>query len=169
MESTTASFAIRQLGRADATLYRDIRLEGLRLYPDSFSADFDAEAAEPLAWFADRLANSVVLGAFAGTTLVGVAGFFRRPGAKRAHKAVVGGVYVRSASRRKGIARALMERVIDEARSCVETLLLSVEKDNAPARQLYQSLGFVEYGTEKSAVKIDGRYYDEVLTAKPLR
>ena len=169
MGTPTVPITIRRLGREDAALYRDIRLEGLRLCPNAFSADFAAEAAEPLAWFADRLAGSMVFGAFSGTTLVGVAGFFRQPGAKRAHKAVVVGVYVRPASRRGGVARALMERVIDEARSCAESLLLSVEKDNAPAQQLYKSLGFVDYGTEKNAVKIDGRYYDEVLTTKPLR
>ena len=39
---------------------------------------------------------------------------------------------------------------------------------NQPARQLYAGFGFVEYGIEKNALKADGRYYDDVLMAKPL-
>ena len=39
---------------------------------------------------------------------------------------------------------------------------------NEQARRLYASLGFVEYGTEKNALKQNGRYYDEVLMAKDL-
>ena len=45
---------------------------------------------------------------------------------------------------------------------------LTVVRDNARARSLYASLGFLEYGLEKYALKQDGRYYDEVLMAKDL-
>ena len=41
-------------------------------------------------------------------------------------------------------------------------------RDNEQARRLYTSLGFVEYGLERNALKQDGRYYDEVLMAKNL-
>ena len=41
--------------------------------------------------------------------------------------------------------------------------------DNEPARRLYERLGFVEYGVEKSSLKQDGRYYDEILMALDLR
>jgi hypothetical protein len=40
--------------------------------------------------------------------------------------------------------------------------------NNEAARRLYAGLGFVEYGIEKNALKDGGRYYDEVLMAKPL-
>jgi len=45
---------------------------------------------------------------------------------------------------------------------------LSVVSENEQARRLYASLGFVEYGLEKKALKQDGRYYDEVHMAKEL-
>jgi RimJ/RimL family protein N-acetyltransferase len=35
-------------------------------------------------------------------------------------------------------------------------------------RRLYASLGFVEYGIERKALKHNGRYYDEILMAKEL-
>jgi RimJ/RimL family protein N-acetyltransferase len=43
-----------------------------------------------------------------------------------------------------------------------------VVQDNARARRLYASLGFVDYGIERNALKQNGRYYDEVLMAKDL-
>ncbi|WP_229176231.1 GNAT family N-acetyltransferase [Bradyrhizobium ivorense] len=45
---------------------------------------------------------------------------------------------------------------------------MGVTKGNAPALRLYQSAGFVEYGLERHALKVDGRYYDEILMEKDL-
>jgi hypothetical protein len=45
---------------------------------------------------------------------------------------------------------------------------LSVVLDNEQARSLYASLGFLEYGVEKNALKQTGPYYDAVLMAKDL-
>jgi RimJ/RimL family protein N-acetyltransferase len=41
-----------------------------------------------------------------------------------------------------------------------------VVSENGDARRLYGTLGFVEYGYEKRALKQDERYYDEVLMVK---
>jgi len=41
-------------------------------------------------------------------------------------------------------------------------------QENAKARQLYESLGFVQYGCEKKGLKHEGRYYDEILMAKDI-
>jgi ribosomal protein S18 acetylase RimI-like enzyme len=78
-------------------------------------------------------------------------------------------MYVRPQSRRAGVGRRLVETIIDFARERVELIQLSVVTDNEQARRLYASLGFVEYGIEKNALKQDGRYYDELLMAKDLR
>ena len=50
----------------------------------------------------------------------------------------------------------------------VEDLCLTVVASNAAARRLYSSVGFKEYGLERRALKIDDKYYDEVLMALPL-
>jgi hypothetical protein len=55
------------------------------------------------------------------------------------------------------------------ARGCVEQVQLGVVSENQPALRLYASLGFVEYGVERDALKEDGRYFDEVLMAKSLK
>jgi RimJ/RimL family protein N-acetyltransferase len=165
---SAAKLEVRRLLRADAAMYREIRLEALERSPEAFGSTFAAEGAEPLAWFVDRLDAAAVFGAFDGPELVGVAGFFPRQGQKEAHKGVLWGMYVRPNARRTGVGRWLVEAVIDHARREVEVLQLTVVADNERAKRLYASLGFVEYGVEKNSLKQNGRYWDEVLMAKPL-
>jgi RimJ/RimL family protein N-acetyltransferase len=159
---------VRRLLPADAALYRDIRLEALRLRPEAFGSTFAEESGKPLAWFAGRLDSSAVFGAFTGNELLGIAGLFVRESVKEAHKGVLWGMYVRPKARGAGLGRRLAEAVIAHARQCVEIVELRVVGGNEKARRLYAGLGFVEYGIEKNAMKQDGRYWDEVLMAKPL-
>jgi ribosomal protein S18 acetylase RimI-like enzyme len=168
---TATPIAIRRLAPddpADVALYRDIRLEALRNSPEAFGSAFEAENAQPLSWFADRLGTSTVFGAFLEAMLVGMAGFAIQQGPKRAHKGMLWGMYVRPAARQAGVGRRLVEAVCDLARRHVELIQLTVVRDNQRARALYASLGFVDYGLEIHALKQGGRYYDEALMAKNL-
>ncbi len=165
---TGAEVGIRRLLPADAALYRGIRLEALRFAPEAFSSTFAAESVEPLSWFAARLDRAVVFVAVADGDRLGIAGFFSKQGGKEAHKGALWGMYVRPNARQRGVGRRLVEAVIDHARRHVELLQLSVVSGNEPARRLYAKLGFVEYGIEKKALQEDGRYWDEILMAKPL-
>jgi RimJ/RimL family protein N-acetyltransferase len=164
----TGSIELRQLMPEDAALYRDIRLEALADSPDAFASTLESEQQRPVGAFATRLADSHIVGAFDGPCLAGVAGFYVQPGPKHAHKGMLWGMYVRSAYRGSGIGRVLVEAVIAHARQHVELLQLFVVSDNAAARRLYASLGFVEYGREWHATKYRGQYHDDVLMALPL-
>lgn len=163
-----ASIQIRHLGAADVDAFRAIRLEGLKCNPEAFGSTFEVEKLRPLTWFSERLDNSAVFGAFHGSELVGVAGFAVYEGAKDAHKGRLWGMYVRASARRAGVGRRLVEAVLDLAGQKVELIQLSVVSENEAALRLYASLGFVEYGIEKHALKQDGRYYDEIYMAKEL-
>jgi GNAT superfamily N-acetyltransferase len=164
-----AQIQIRRLTAADAALYRDIRLEGLRSDPVAFGSTFEAEDARPLSFFSERLAGSAAFGAFHDAEIVGVAGLLIREGRKEAHKALLVGMYVRPGARKAGVGRRLVETIIEFARPRVELIQLAVVSDNRPARRLYESLGFLEYGLENKALKQDGHYYDELLMAKDLK
>jgi len=167
----TRDIAIRRLAQGDPTDladYRDIRLEALRDSPEAFGSSFEAENAQPLNWFADRLGSATVLGAFYGSDVVGIAGFAIQQGQKRAHKGLLWGMYVRPAARKSGVGRQLIEAILEIARQQVELIQLTVVRDNERARKLYASLGFIEYGLEKNALKQNGRYYDEFLMARAL-
>jgi ribosomal protein S18 acetylase RimI-like enzyme len=164
----TTQILIRRLAPPEAAAYREIRLDALRCSPEAFGSTFEAESARPIERFAERLSNCTVFGALRGAEIVGMAGFMGREGAKDAHKGMLWGMYVRADSRNAGVGRRLAENVIEFARGRVELLQLAVVRDNEPARRFYASLGFVEYGIERKALKQGGRYYDEILMAKEL-
>jgi ribosomal protein S18 acetylase RimI-like enzyme len=156
---------IRRLGAGDVADYRAIRLMALATAPRSFGSRHAEEAARPLADFADLLGTASVFGAFAGTTIVGVAGMTRETAPKRRHKGFVWGVFVDPARRGQGIAAALVTAMIEAARGEVEQLTLTVAADNADAVALYQRLGFATYGVEPRSLKEDDGYTDQVLMA----
>jgi RimJ/RimL family protein N-acetyltransferase len=148
---------------ADAPVYRDIRLEGLKTNPEAFGSTFEREDAMPLSWHEERLIKGNVFGAFFDGELVGVAGYWVQEGEKVRHKAALWGMYVRPKARNAGLGRRLVQAIIDHASGLVELLQLRVESGNQPAQWLYQKMGFSEYGREMKALKQDGRYFDEIL------
>jgi RimJ/RimL family protein N-acetyltransferase len=165
---SAAPIDLRRLGPEDAAAYREIRLEALADSPHNFSSTLESEQDQPLDRFAARLADDLVLGAFSGPRLIGVAGFYVQPRPKHRHKGMLWGMYVRPEHRAAGIGRRLVEAIISHARRHVELLQLFVIADNMPARRLYANLGFVEYGIERNATKYQGQYHDDVLMALPL-
>ena len=158
-----STLEIRLLARADAAVYRQIRLDALAAHPEAFASTFAREQDKPLAWFEERLTTSDVFGAFIDNEIVGFAGFHRQDGPQTMHKADLWGMYVRHQAGRSGVGRRLVDAVIAHAAERVEKLQLSVMSRNEAALRLYKAAGFVEYGREVKALKQDGRYFDEVL------
>jgi RimJ/RimL family protein N-acetyltransferase len=159
-------FVIRPLRADEAETYRDIRLEALRLHPEAFGSSFEEESARGLAWFAERLSGTTVFGGFRGEALLGTAGFMPETGLKRAHKGHLWGMYLRAEARGSGLAAGLVAAVVDHARGRVEVLLLSVTEGNVPARRLYETFGFVAWGVEVKALRVEGVWYDDVHMGK---
>src|ERR1700756_645333 len=100
-----AQAQIRRLMRAEARLYREIRLEALQQSPEAFGSSFEQEHSQSLGYFEDVLATADVFGAFRETDLVGMAGYRTQSGAKRAHKGLLWGMYVRPSARGTGAAK----------------------------------------------------------------
>ena len=157
---------IRLLTPDDAELYRDIRLEGLRHDPEAFSSTFEHESAMPLAWFAERIVDGNVFGAFVRGELVGVAGYWPQEGEKESHKATLWGMYVRASARGAGLGQRLIEAVVKHVSGQIEQLQLGVAAGNAAAHRLYIKTGFSEYGREMKALKVGERYIDEILMVR---
>ena len=161
----SADATIRRLRLDDANSFRAIRLEALKANPEALGSTFEVEDKLDVAWFAGRLENSHVMGAFRDGELVGTAGFAIQQGQKNAHKGRLWGMYVRPSSRNLGVGRLLLSAVLDVARENVELIQLSVVKENRPARRLYESVGFLEFGMEPKASKLGDKYYDEAHMA----
>jgi ribosomal protein S18 acetylase RimI-like enzyme len=144
-------------------------LEALKARPELLRSTFELEDKLDVAWFAGRLEDAHVMGAFQDGELVGTAGFSIQQGQKNAHKGRLWGMYVRPSSRNLGVGRLLLGAVLDVARENVELIQLSVVTENRPARRLYESAGFLEFGTELKASKLGDKYYDEAHMALDFR
>jgi RimJ/RimL family protein N-acetyltransferase len=159
----------RRLETDDIESYRELRLEGLKNHPEAFSSSWEYEAGKPVSWWVERLETNMVFGGWvARSPLVGVAGLRVQSAVKLRHKGVLWGMYVRPEARGTGLAAALVERVVEHARTLVEEICLTVVTSNAAACRLYSAAGFKEYGVERRALKVGTEYYDEMLMALPL-
>jgi ribosomal protein S18 acetylase RimI-like enzyme len=161
----SADSQIRRLRADDAGSFKALRLEALQANPELFGSTFELEDKLDVAWFAGRLEDAHVLGAFRDGELVGTAGFSIQQGPKNGHKGRLWGMYVRSSARNRGVGRLLVNALLDVAREHVELVQLTVVSDNRPARRLYESVGFVEFGLEPKASKYGDRYCDEAHMA----
>ncbi len=162
--------SIRRLNAADAEEFRALRLQALEECPESFTSDLGFEAGQPLEWFARSLREEYAFGAYVGGELSGVVVIRTNPKKpKIIHRAFVWGVYVGPNARGRGVARRLMEAAIAELPAEVEVVHLGVSAQNPSAIRTYEGLGFRRYGLEEKALKIDGRYVDEILMMRQLR
>lgn len=157
------SWHVRRLGPEDAAAFRALRLDGLARHPCAFAARHDEEAGQSRADIAARLERQPVFGGFEEGALLGVAGFAVPPLAKKRHKGLLWGVYVREAARGRGLGRALVLQVIEHARGHVVQLHAAVVTTNHAALSLYRTLGFTTYGLEPRGLARAGRYFDQEL------
>ena len=69
----------RKLGSAETRQYREIRLESLKLHPESFGSTFEEQSKLPKLMFEKALEQPVddrfVIGAFDQKVLIGICGF----------------------------------------------------------------------------------------------
>ena len=131
--------------------------------PCAFAASHDEEAGHSLIEVAARLERQPVFGVVAEGVLLAVAGFSVPEAAKKRHKGLLWGVYVREAARGRGLGRAVVARVIEHARAHVVQLHAAVVTTNEVARRIYRSLGFEPYGLEPRGLACAGRYFDQEL------
>jgi RimJ/RimL family protein N-acetyltransferase len=167
---------IRVLDRADAPAYQALRLRGLRESPTAFSSSYEDEVGRSVAEVVARVLPAAdgskrVFGAFVDGALGGIVTFVRPQRPKLEHTSEIVGMYVAPEHRRQRLGRALVDSVVRHARTLagVEQIKLAVTASNEPARRLYRAVGFVRYGVEPNALRVEGVYYDEELYALRLR
>ncbi len=154
---------IRPLGSPDLPLYRPVRLEALRRHPEAFATSFEEERDNDQARMIGEY-PSLTLGGFMRDQLVATAGYVVSPRIKQRHRGHVVGVYVAAPARGSGLAPALLDRLIHEARSTgLLILTLSVTVGNIAARRLYLRAGFTPYGMEPLGLRIGTQLFDEEL------
>ena len=167
-ERATKRMKIRPLSApTDTSQFREIRIESAREAPESFRATEEEMRSKSIEEFECQLTardgGALFVGAFKGSSLVGVAALFFESSQKLSHKATVGSVFVNPTHRKNGIGRALVSELLSIAREDKKLLQLNlaVNTTNTTAVELYKSLGFAIFGTEPNAVVFDGESHDE--------
>ena len=168
-KATNSAVGIRLLTEADAADWWQLRHVALDAEPHSFVETPEEHLAKSVEstrdYFRSFNADNFIVGAFDEGELAGMAGFYRQKHAKFQHKGHIWGVYVRGESRRKGIARQMLQEIVRRAGMSpgIEQITLTVAATQAAARELYLSLGFTTYGVEPRSLKIDGEHVDDEL------
>ncbi len=164
---------IRQLTPSDAPVYREVRLRALREHAEAFTSSHEEDEKLPLAATEKRLqpgGETRFWGAFDAGVLRGMVGLEREHRVKTRHKAKVVGMYVVPEAAGRALGRALLDRLVAEARaSGVELLVLTVTDGNQAATALYERAGFHSFGVEPDAIRVDGPGYAKRHMFLPLQ
>lgn len=150
----------RRLATTDAEAYVALRREMLLDAPWAYLASPGDDRASEVDTLVPQLESSdlALFGGFdEGGALVACAGLVRERPIKRHHIATLWGVYTTPRARGRGLARDVVKHAIEHARTlrspAIAWVQLSVSDRSTGARALYESLGFVAWGTEPDAVR----------------
>jgi ribosomal protein S18 acetylase RimI-like enzyme len=135
-EALPAGMAVRPLHSSDYPQWLRVNADYLRELRMPVPAADSAQELE----FARRARSRWWWGAFSGSQLAATVALNAAYGVV----GQVGGVYTRSADRKKGLARAAMLLLMEESREYhgFDSLILFTGEENRAARRLYESLEF---------------------------
>lgn len=88
----------------------------------------------------------------------------------QSHRAILG-IGIEPGFRHRGLGKALMQTALLWAKqqSHLEWIDLGVFVDNAPARRLYERVGFIETGRTVDCFRVDGHSLDDIQMSLNLR
>lgn len=159
----------RKLQPADLPQYREIRLESLKNYPESFGSSYEEESASPKLGFEisieQQAENKFIVGAFDSEALIGICGFAQETRMKVKHRGLIIQMYIRPAYQGRKLGLQLLQTTLDFAFKLpgVEQIVLGVITTNVSAAKIYEQAGFKEFGIHPGYLKVGGRFFDERL------
>ncbi len=154
---------IQEITSQQMDLYQAFLKIGLSNDENNFRISLNDELNAPFP--THNKADSFTLGAYETNELLGVVSF-ERDGSireKLRHKGILFRMYVSPSHRSKGIARMLIESLIQRVKKLenIEQINLTVIASNTNAKTLYEKMGFVSFASEKNAIKWKGKYFTE--------
>ncbi|MFG1796807.1 GNAT family N-acetyltransferase [Nocardia sp. NPDC049149] len=124
-------------------------------------ADTDAWLDGVLA--AVRAGDAALAVAMADNHIAAMGLWRRQPGAVFAHSATIERVMAHPTARGLGLGRVIVTALIDNARDTgLETLTLGVRGNNHGAIELYEQLGFREWGRLPNVIEVGNDRYDDI-------
>lgn len=158
---------IRLLKPADAEEYFQLRLEALKENPEAFATSYEevVNRPNPIEEYKESfgLEGQYHFGAFVANKLVGMVTLLPEAKEKLKHKANIFAMYITPFHRGKGIASALLQTAIKQAKELegIIKINLTVVSINKGAKALYKKFDFETYGLEEKAIKVKNVYFDE--------
>lgn len=167
---------IQVLTAAHAPLYKPLRLQALRCFPDAFTSDYATAVNQPAeayaARFTDPATGSFFLGAFdAAGGLIGSIGCETEQRPQQRHNALLVAMMVAPAAQRHGVGRQLIDACVARAEAVpgLEQLTLTVTASNTHVVRLYERAGFSAYGLLPRGIVVAGIGYDKLHMVRLLR
>ena len=154
---------------SESLLYRSIRLESLKTYPNSYGSNYEDQQQRKELGFEgiikQQLPDQFIMGAFQANQLLGICGFYRNQDEREQHKGAIIQMYVRPSFQGQKIGYALLKATLERGFHLpeVERINLGVYAHNIAAIQIYKKVGFEVYGIEKNCLKIKEGYIDLLL------
>jgi len=164
-----ASVKIRQLTVDDLELFRSIRAEAMQKYPQTFGSLEEDQGGDAMVAAYRHWLSGTILGAFECQTLVGTAGCYVSPDKRSQHRGHIYTVYVREASRGKGVGDRLIKELLALAEARVDQVHLAVLLTATDAIKTYKRNGFEIYGLDPRVIRIGDVAYDQYLMMKRFR
>ena len=143
--------------------YRDIRLEALRSEPVAFGSSYEEEAAREKGVWEDRIRN--IFFALRNDDPIGLIGYTCREREKQKHIAEIFSLFVRMDYRRTGIGEKLLKQALSSIREneAITKVSLCVNSPQICAVNLYKKYGFEVVGKLKNEIKVNDKFYDQLL------
>ncbi len=173
---TAPTLKLRPLSLDDAEAFMMLRLSAINANPECFCSTYEEVLQQPLSYYRQLLSSQqqssqqFIFGAFSpARRLRGIIAIERLSGDLRSHRGRIWGLLVDPDFRRQGIARALCQRAMLQAKEMtLEKVNLELTGEAVAALHLYRELNFRIECIEPLAFKFQGRYLDEIRMTRCL-
>jgi len=149
----------RKVLPTECELYRAIRLESLKEYPNSYGSVYAEQMVKAKLGFESNIENQdrkqFIIGAFDGDKLIGICGFYGMDDERFKHQGELIQMYVKANYQGCQIGFNLLEATVKEAFLLEELkqIELGVFSSSPAALRIYQKAGFEEFGLQKDCLK----------------
>ncbi|MTI30632.1 GNAT family N-acetyltransferase [Xanthovirga aplysinae] len=140
------NICFRKLGPRDKGIYRTVRLESLKKFPENFCSTYEEQKAKPKLAYEYYLeqehTDKFVIGAFYKENLIGICGFNR----EEKNTGEIIQMYVKPPFQGNKVGLFLLKATLKEAFKLRQTekVELDVLEGSKAAKRLYEIVGFVE-------------------------
>ena len=143
--------------------YQDLRLEALRSDPLAFGSSYEEEKILTRDEWEKRIKNALF--ALLNDKPVGMIVYVVNNKVKTKHVANIFGVYVKKEYRGQGIGKKLFENVLKiiQKNADISKIKLTVNPEQKAAVKLYEKYGFELVGRLREELKVDDKFYDELV------